>query len=158
METEPTGQRTRLDPVLEKRWRAAFWGRALAVATAVVFVISSAFPIVAGFVTDAESWPTWWGVLDVTIAFVLAVLTFAVTAIASGKSDRNAEELSYRVYRVLIHGILAVLVIFFLIGDRVVWSNCLTGFAWRFWLLLYCLPAWLTVSGVTRDSIRGISP
>jgi hypothetical protein len=36
------------------------------------------------------------------------------------------------------------MVVFVLVGDRVVWVNCLTGFAWRAWLLSYSLPAWFT--------------
>src|SRR5262249_11166392 len=43
--------------------------RPLAIAAAVVFLISSAFPVVAGFVKDRDTWPKWWGVLDVGIAF-----------------------------------------------------------------------------------------
>jgi hypothetical protein len=49
----------------------------------------------------------------------------------------------------LIHGIFAMLVVFFLFGDRIVWTNCLTGFAWRAWLLLYGLPAWFSVFTAT---------
>src|SRR5262249_23567035 len=101
----------------------------------------------AGFVKDTEAWPKWWGALDVLIAFVLAALALAVMALAHGKVDEQVEDASYRAYRGLIHGIFALLVVFFLFGDRVVWSNCLTGLAWRFWLLLYGMPAWLTVFG-----------
>jgi hypothetical protein len=122
----------------------ARWGRPLAIATAIVFCISSAFPAVAGFVRDTESWPKWWGVLDVALAFFLAALALALLGLAQGKVSKPAEDASYRAYRVLTHGILAALVVFFLVGDRIVWRNCLTGFAWRAWLLLYCLPAWFT--------------
>ena len=125
------------------------WSRPLAIATAIVFCISSAFPVVAGFVTNRETWPRWWGVLDVAIAFVLAMLALAVIGFAQGKVNKPAEDASYRAYRVLIHGILVMMVVFFLFGDRIVWSNCLTGFAWRAWLLFYGLPAWLTVLGAT---------
>ena len=120
------------------------WGRPLAIATAIVFCISSVFPIVAGFVTDRENWPKWWGLLDVTVAFILAMFAVAVIALAQGKVNEQAEDASYRAYRFLIHGILILAVIFFLVGDRIVWSNCLTGFGWRAWLLLYSLPAWFT--------------
>jgi hypothetical protein len=41
----------------------------------------------------------------------------------------------------LIHGICITLVVLFLVGDRIVWSNCMTGFARRAWLLLDGLPA-----------------
>jgi uncharacterized protein YhhL (DUF1145 family) len=112
-----------------------------------VFFVSSVFPLVAGFVRDTESWPKWWGALDVLTGLVLAILALAVMALAQGKVDKRAEDATYRAYRILIHGIFALLVVFFLFGDRIVWSNCLTGFAWRFWLLLYGLPAWCALFG-----------
>ena len=125
------------------------WSRPLAIATAIVFCVSSVFPVVAAFVTNRETWPRWWGVLDVAIAFVLAMLALAVIGCAQGKLNKSAEDASYRAYRVLIHGICITLVVLFLVGDRIVWSNCITGFAWRAWLLCYGLPAWLTVLGAT---------
>jgi hypothetical protein len=88
-------------------------------------------------------------VLDVAIAFVLAMLALAVIGFAQGKVNKPAEDASYRAYRVLIHGILVMGVVFMLFGDRIVWSNCITGFAWRCWLLCYALPAWLTVLGAS---------
>lgn len=114
---------------------------------AVVFLISSAFPVVAAFVKDRESWPKWWGVLDVSIAFVLAILALAVMTHAHGKVTKQGEEASFRAYRLLNHGIFALMVVFFLFGDWIVWANCLPGFAWRTWLLLYSLPAWFTLLG-----------
>ena len=130
-------------------------GRPLAIAAAVVFCISAAFPVVAGLSKDTASFPRWWGVLDVGIAFVLAALAIAVMSLAHGRTDEAAEVASYRAYRVLIHGIFAMLVVFFLLGDRIVWANCLTGFAWRYWLLLYGLPSWIAAIGATRASAGG---
>jgi hypothetical protein len=132
-------------------------GRPLAVATAVVFGISTAFPAVAAFVRDTESWPRGWGVLDVGVAFGLALLAFLVLGLAQGRVDAHAEEASYRTYRVLIHGLFAMLLVFVAFGERIVWANCLTGFAWRAWLLLYGLPAWFTLLEATpaRDESPG---
>jgi hypothetical protein len=110
-----------------------------------VFVVSAAFPAAAGLSKDTSSFPGWWGPLDVGLAFVLAILAMTILALAQGRVDRRAEEASYRAYRVLIHGIFAMLVAFVFLGDRIIWAQCLSGFAWRAWLLLYCLPAWLTV-------------
>src|SRR5262245_37339640 len=93
------------------------WGRPLAIATAFVFFISTAFPMVAAFVKDRDNWPKWWGVLDVSIAFVLAMLACAVLGLGRREVNKRAEEVSYRAYRVLIHGIFAVLLVFFLFGD-----------------------------------------
>jgi hypothetical protein len=90
--------------------------------------------------------------LNVGIAFILALLAIVVLALAQGQVSRQAEDASYRAYRVLLHGIFAMLVVFFLFGDRIVWVNCLTGFAWRAWLLSYGLPAWLTALRFPRVS------
>jgi hypothetical protein len=128
-----------------------FWGRPLAVLTAVVFVISTVFPVVAGFSKDTASFPPWWGVLDVGIAFVLALLAFLILGLTHGKVSKQAEEASYQAYRVLSHGILALCVVYMLFGDHIILPNCLTGLAWRTWLLLYLLPAWLTAFGISAS-------
>ena len=149
MTSDPINQPARTDLAHQTRVQLAPWGRPLAITTAIVFYISSVFPVVAGFVTNRETWPRWWGVLDVAIAFVLAMLALAVIGCAQGKVNKPAEDASYRAYRVLIHGILAMGMVFILFGDRIVWSNCITGFAWRPWLLCYGLPAWLTLLRAT---------
>ena len=150
MTSEQINQPAKTDLARRSTAPLARWGRPLAITTAIVFCISSAFPVVAGFVTNKETWPRWWGVLDVAIAFVLAMLALAVIGFAQGKVNKPAEDASYRAYRVLIHGIFVLMVVFFLFGDRIVWSNCLTGFACAPWLLFYGLPAWLTVSGASE--------
>src|SRR5262245_9221155 len=116
--------------------------RRVTVGTAVLFFISCAFPVVAAFVKDPQSWPKWWGVLDVGLAFVLVAMVCIIHTIARGRVDQCAQAASYRAYRMLLHGIIAMLLAFFLAGDRIIWTQCLTGFAWRTWLLLYALPFW----------------
>ena len=76
------------------------------------------------------------------MAFVLAAMVLAVMATAQGRINKQADDATYRTYRVLTHGILVMLVVFFLAGERITWINCLTGFGWRAWLLLYALPSW----------------
>jgi hypothetical protein len=127
------------------------WGRPLAIATAAVFVLSLIFPVAAGLSHDTASFPGWWGPLDVSLAFVLAALVLVILGIAQGKVTRPTENMTYRAYRTLIHGVFAMLVVFFLFGDRIVWSNCLTGLAWRSWLLLYALPAWFTAMMINAE-------
>jgi hypothetical protein len=116
----------------------------LAIATAVIFCISTVFPVVAGLSKNTAAFPKWWDTSDVTLAFVLAAMVFAVMVTTHGKKSRQADAATYRTYRILTHGIFVMLVVFFLAGDRITWINCLTGFAWRAWLLLYALPAWFT--------------
>ena len=152
MATEPTSRPTNLiAPPFTAKPRSR-WDRPLAIAAAVVFFISSAFPVIGCFVKDKEAWPKWFGVLDVSIASVLAILAIAILARASGKVDKQAEGSSYRAYRVLIHGIFVMMVVWVLFGNQIVWRNCLTGFVWRYWLLLYGLPAWFAVFRTTAAS------
>ena len=125
--------------------------RRLAIVAAVAFLVSSVFPVVAGLSHNTASFPKWWGTLDVSLAFVLAVLVFAVLVVAQGKVTKRVEDVSYRAYRILIHGIFAMMVVFVLFGSRIVWSNCLTGLAWRAWLLLYALPEWFAAMMTTGD-------
>lgn len=127
--------------------RRARWGRRLAIASGFVFLISLVFPVTAGLSKNAADFPRWWGRLDVGIAFLLAILVLAVMGFANGKVNQRANDATYRAYRVLIHAVFLILVVFFLVGERVIWINCLTGLAWRFWLLMYALPAWFTALG-----------
>jgi hypothetical protein len=100
----------------------------------------------AGLSKNTTAFPRWWGAVDVSLAAVLAILALAISALTQGKADRQAEDATYRAYRILIHGILVLCLIVMLFGDRIVWLNCVTGFAWRTWLFLYLLPAWFTAS------------
>ena len=120
------------------------WSRPLAISTAAMFCISTLFPAIAGISKNTAAFPKWWGIADVVLAFVLAAMVFAVMVTAHGKISREADDATYRAYRILSHGIFVILAVFFLVGDRITWINCLTGFGWRAWLLLYALPAWFT--------------
>ena len=121
--------------------------RSLALGTATLFVVSSIFPVAAGLSHDTSIYPAWWRIVDVTLAFVLAIMTMAVLASGQERITPDVEAATYRVYRVLLHGIMGLSVVFFVFGDRIVWIQCLTGFAWRAWLLAYCLPGWIACTG-----------
>ena len=71
-------------------------------------------------------------------------LKAAPVMVAAHGKVRQADVATYRAYRILTHGIFVMLVVFFLAGERITWINCLTGFGWRAWLLLYALPSWFT--------------
>jgi hypothetical protein len=114
--------------------------------------------VIAGLSKNTASFPKWWGTLDVGLAFLLAILAFVIFALAQGKMNKQAEDASYRAYRILIHGIFVMMVVFFLFGDRIIWINGLPGIAWRTWLLLYCLPTWFTVLGTTAGPSESSKP
>jgi hypothetical protein len=122
------------------------WSRPLAIVTAVVFFISWGFPVAGGLTKNTAEFSKWWGILDVGLAFVLVILAFLIISLTHNKVDKQVENTAYRAYRVLIHAIPAMIVIFFLFGNHITWINCITGFGWRAWLLLYGLPAWLTAA------------
>src|SRR5215831_9896673 len=120
--------------------------RSIALATASLFILSLAFPTVAAFVKDPQAWPKWWGALDVTLAFILALLAMVVLATARDHVNKEVEQITYKVYRVLIWGIFLLMAVFVVARDRIIWTQCLTGFAWRYWLLLYVLPWWIAAN------------
>jgi hypothetical protein len=119
------------------------WSRRLALATAAIFCVSTAFPVIVGLSKNLAAFPKWWGTADVVLAFVLAMMVFAVIGTARSRVSKQVEDATYRAYRILIHGLFVMMVVFFLAGDRIAWANCLTGFVWRTWLLLYVLPEWI---------------
>jgi len=116
--------------------------RSIAIATPVVFCISTIFPVVASLVRDAGSLPRIVGVMDGVIAFILVGMAMILSWRSQGRVTKDAEAAAYRGYRVLMHLILVLLVLFFLVGDRIGWTIGLVGIGWRSWLLLYTLPAW----------------
>ena len=59
---------------------------------------------------------------------------------------------SYVCYRRAAYAPLLLLVLFFLLADRVQWDVLLIGLAWRAWLLLYALPFWLQAWREQPDS------
>ena len=119
------------------------WARPLSIATAIVFLISGVFPLVAGLSKNTAFFPHWWGSADVGTALLLAALALSVLGIGGPRITKPVEEATYRCYRVFVHGIFALMAAFVFFGDHIAWSHCLSGFAWRSWLLLYVLPAWI---------------
>jgi len=133
------------------------WGRRLAFATAGVFCLSIVFPIAAGLAKDTSVLPEWWGPADVGVAALLAALAVAVIFLGDRHIDDWSARASYGIYRILIHGMLAMTTVYIFAGDRIVWSQGLPGIAWRMWLLLYGLPAWLAIQSPSRNLTGGSS-
>jgi hypothetical protein len=148
MTDQPTDLPGNAGPARHAGAPPAGWARPLAIAAAAVFLVSSVFPLVAGFIKDTESWPKWWGTLDVAVAFLLALVAFVIAGLTQGKVTKKAREASYRAYRALAYGLPAIFIVYYLFGDSIIWSQCLPGFAWRTWLLVYSLPAWLTLLAI----------
>jgi len=121
--------------------------RAVALTAAILYVLSWAFPVVAGLVKNPTNLPRWWGTVDVALAFVVGVGALVIPGLGRGNLDKQAERTTYRIYRSSLHALLVVGVLVMLAGDRIKWANCATGFLWRAWLFLYILPWWLAAAG-----------
>ncbi len=94
---------------------------------------------------DTSQLPRWWGAADVSIAFLLGLLALLVFSLGRSRVNEPVKEIAYRGYRVLLHGIFALLLVFVFLSQYIVWSQCLSGLAWRTWLLLYGLPEWIAL-------------
>ena len=140
-------KRTEWPPDSSPAPRSAAWDRPLAVTSALIFLLSLVFPVGVALTKDTSVLPKWWGTLDVILAAILAALAIAVVVLARGKVTREVEDVSYRVYRQLIHVIFGLLLAFQLFPDRIVLVQSLPVHGWRAWLLLYALPKWLALWG-----------
>lgn len=119
--------------------------RRVAFMAKILFLVSWVFPIFAGLAKDTSAFPKWWGTVDVALAFILAIVAFAIQTHARGKVDRQAIDTTYSVYRTTTHALILVAGLVMLAGDRITWANCATGFLWRGWLGLYILPWWIAM-------------
>lgn len=128
-------------------------GRLLVMLGVMLFIMSISFPVAASLV-EQERFPVWVGLLDVTLAFSLVLIMVVIAAIGREMMDEHVRYVSYRVYRFLANLPLALLIIFFVFGNRIKWDVLLIGLAWRMWALLYILPAGLSVWGVTPSRSR----
>src|SRR5215467_11300355 len=93
------------------------WVRPTAFGALILFLLSWVFPVGAGLSKDTSVFPKWWGALDVALAFVLAIAALGIPALVRGRVDKGAEEASYRAYRIITHGLMAVGVLVMLAGD-----------------------------------------
>jgi len=120
--------------------------RSIAITVAILFALSWVFPLGAGVMRNPRnSLPPWWGTVDVTLAFVVALGAFSMQVLGHGDVQKQAERI-YRIYRTSVHALLIVGVVVMLAGGSINWAECATGFLWRAWLFLYILPWWLAVT------------
>ena len=129
------------------------WGRTLVRLGAGLFTLSTAFPVLASLV-PAGRLPGWVGYLDVVLAGLLVLIMILILAAAGNNIPSRVKQFCYEVYRGAASLPLLLLVVFFVLGDRIQWTVLLPGLAWRAWLVLYSLPAALTVWEAGKSSGR----
>lgn len=105
----------------------------------VLFAVSTAFPVVAG-VRNVETPSRWLGITDVVVAALLLVVAIGVANKHRSSLSDNDRLIAFRASQTLFAVIPALLILFFIAGDRLSWQVMVVGLAWRGWLLLYTLP------------------
>lgn len=117
--------------------------RPLVIVAGGLLVVSTAFPVAASILTEQA--PRWMGILDVVVAFALVCAGIGIAAKVPAGFNERVIEASFRIYRSGSTLFLVLLVVFFLVGDRIKWSILLPGLAWRAWLVAGVLPAALAL-------------
>jgi len=103
-----------------------------------LFAASIGFPVVAS-IYPAD--PPWWaGVLAVVVPALLLAATIVLNLRNRSRVDDLDRLDAFRVSQQIVAIIPALLVVFFVFGNRVNWTVLVVGLAWRAWLLLYSLP------------------
>jgi hypothetical protein len=105
-----------------------------------LFVVSTAFPVVAG-VLDMNRPPRWLGIADVAVAALLFAAAATVAARSRGTVTDHHRLSAFRISQAVATVIPALLLAYFILGPRVDWTVLVIGVAWRAWLLLYTLPS-----------------
>ena len=118
--------------------------RRLVLVAAALFVASTAFPIVAAVVRP-EPAPQWAGIADVALAFLTCACGFTIATRAAERFDDRVVRSAFRIYRNGATVLLAMIGVYFVLGDQIGWHILLPGLAWRAWLLAWVLPAALSL-------------
>jgi hypothetical protein len=112
----------------------------LARACIVMFVLSSAFPLIASFM-HVDNRPRWLGVADVVVAAMLAMASFATAARTQALVSDVDRAAAFRALSRLASAIPVLLAAYlFVFGETLDWTVLVVGLGWRAWLLLVILP------------------
>ena len=113
-----------------------------------LFVLSTAFPVVAGLMGQSDR-PRWLGITDVLVAAV----TFASAALVASRARAIAEDRhrahAFRFTQGILASIPILLAAFLVLHERVDWTVLVIGLAWRGWLIIYTLP--FLLAALERD-------
>jgi len=119
--------------------RTAISDRSLARLFAALFAVSTAMPVIGGFI-DADRHP-WLGPTDVALAalwFGTAMMLVRRFGARIGPEDR---QFGYRISRMAATAALLLLPAFLIFHDAIHWDVLVVGLAWRAWLLVTAAPA-----------------
>jgi hypothetical protein len=113
--------------------------RSLARLFAALFAVSTAMPVIGGFI-DADRYP-WLGPTDVALAalwFGTAMMLINRFGERTGPDDR---QFGYRISRMAATAAVLLLPGFLFFHDAIHWDVLVIGLVWRAWLLVTVAPA-----------------
>ena len=129
--------------------------RALLVAGAGFFIVSSLFPVAASRLR-VDRLPTWVGVADVALAACLVASGMVIVSKKPSDFAPRVVATAFRLYRALSAAFLVLLAVFFVLGDGLRWDILLPGLAWRAWVLVMVAPSWVALWHSDPQSIEGV--
>lgn len=115
------------------------WGRCLVLLGAGQFLVSVALLLIAS--ASRQRPPFWLGIVDVTLVLALVGTAALLRKATGGKTGIHALQWGYHVATNLP---VILLLLLWVLRDRLLFNTLLPGLAWRVWLLLYTFPAALT--------------
>jgi hypothetical protein len=125
--------------------------RTLVVSGAALFLVSTAFPVLAS-IRGPEPLSTWVGMADVTVAFLVVLAGIAITFRKPVGFEGRTVASAFEIYRSGATLFLVLLALFFVVGERIRWSILLPGLAWRAWIFAWALPSALALWHTNADT------
>jgi hypothetical protein len=117
-------------------------GRFPLITAAVLFCVSMMFPIIGSLIQISQA-PSWFGIWDVGLAFTMMGSLIWVYVLYHRLITLPIFQITYRVFLGVFYVVLALLVVYMTMGDKVRWAGGLPGLVWRTYALFYFLPSWI---------------
>ena len=114
-----------------------------------LFAASTAFPVTAGLLNPVTP-SRLLGVADVVVGVLLFVASATIASRRRGKVTSHDQIRAFGVSQIVFASIPALLIVFFVVGERIDWRVLVIGLAWRGWLLLYTLPYLISATRTRR--------
>ena len=127
---------------------------ALARLCILLFAAAAAFPVTAGILnTDTPS--RLLGISDVVVGVLLFVASATIASRRRSKVTADDQIRAFGVSQIVVAAIPTLLIVFFVVGDRIDWRVLVIGLAWRGWLLLYTLPYLMSATHSSSSRASG---
>lgn len=107
-----------------------------------LFLLSCTFPVAASFLAPSDR-PAWLGILDLSIAFLIVIAALWLDYVFGKLVTAQQRDEAYVTLNRASILILVLLGTFIYLNEILDWPVLIVGLAWRAWLFIYALPAWI---------------